>query len=354
MHPATPASRLALLLALVAGRQVLAAEAVVVTGRVATGDGFAARTVTLRDGRITSVAAAEGASAAALDVLLPGFVDSHVHVMLLQDPSELLRGGLAAAVDMGAPDGVFPLIPRLAPLRLTVAGQVLTAPGGYPTRSMWGRDGYGLEVAGSTAARDAVRAAHAKGARVVKIALAAGQGPMLSKAERAAILAEAHALGMKVGAHALSVEGFAAALDPPIDLLVHAPVERIDDASLRRFCGRAGAAVIPTLRAFGARAEARDNVRRMRACGCQVLYGTDVPNNVAPGIDVAELELLVALGMTPAEVIDAATTAPARYFGLEGAGAIEVGATGVLLAVPGDPYRDVAALRDRRVVGLRE
>lgn len=348
-----------LIAALAAAARGEGAGATTVTGgRIRTPEGLAARTIVLRDGLVAAVEA-PGAPAAAEErrrdvrgaVLLPGFVDSHVHLMLLSEPGALLAGGLAAVVDMGAPPSIGEIAGRLAPLSVTFAGQVLTAPGGYPTRSLWGREGYGREVQGAAAARAAVREAHGRGARVVKMACAPGQGGMLSKAERVAIVAEAHALGMPVGAHALTIEGFAAALDAGVDLLVHAPVERIDDASLRRFCGRPRAAVIPTLRAFGASAAARDNVVRMRACGCTVLYGTDVPNNVAPGIDVAELRLLVELGMTPGEVIDAATVVPAAYFGLQGIGVLEVGSRGILLAVKGDPYADVGALQDAELLG---
>ena len=73
----------------------------------------------------------------------PGVVDAHVH-LAFGAPDALLAGGVVAARDLGAPHGlVAELRARSGPPVLRLAGPVLTAPGGYPSRS-WGADGFSL------------------------------------------------------------------------------------------------------------------------------------------------------------------------------------------------------------------
>jgi imidazolonepropionase-like amidohydrolase len=63
-----------------------------------------------------------------------------------------------------------------------------------------------------------------------------------------------------------------------------------------------------------------------------------------------ELALLVEAGLTPVEVLRAATVLPANYFGFEDRGVIEVGRRADLLLIEGDPTRDIAATRTIRGV----
>ena len=314
--------------------------------RVRTSDGTTAtRTVRISGGLVETIDSSrpDGALDLSGSTLLPAFIDAHVHVTLAE-PAAILEGGVGAVIDFGAPSVIWELAPRLRPLRVFPAGPLLTAPGGYPTRSLWGRDGYGLELRGVEEVRQAVRRLKSQGARVIKVAIAPSAGPVLTLAELRAIVAEAHAVGLKVGAHAISLPAVDRALASGVDLLVHAPVERIDQRTVERFCGRPDAAVVPTLRAFGDGPRARDNVKRMREAGCTILYGTDLPNNVRPGIDVAELRAFVEIGMTPSQAIAAATEVPAAYFGLEGLGRIEPESAGSLIAVRGDPYTELERL----------
>ncbi|MFN7973723.1 MAG: amidohydrolase family protein [Acidobacteriota bacterium] len=346
-------SIVALLLASVAARA--AAEPIglaIAGGKVRLADGtIAVRTVHVRGDRIAAVDdRPAGPGEAPFDAtgffVLPAFVDSHVHATLF-DPEGLVRGGVGAAIDLGGPISVFDLPSRVRPLRLFPAGQLLTCRGGYPTTS-WGKDGYGREISGTTDARKAVDEMADRKAIAIKMALAGS--PLLSPPEQSAIVREAHARKLRVGAHALLWETVEAAVARGVDFLVHAPVERLPDDLVKRLARREGSAMIPTLRAFGATPVARDNVRRFHAAGGRILYGTDTPNNVAPGIDAAELGLLVECGLTPAEAIAAATIEPARYFGLPGLGEIAAGAVASVIVVDGNPWEDVAAVGHRKLV----
>ena len=89
-------------------------------------------------------------------------------------------------------------------------------------------------------------------------------------------------------------------------------------------------------------------VRQMRRAGVPILAGTDSP---APGSSNGaslhqELELLVKAVLSPTEALAAATSVPARIFGLKDRGRIAPGLRADLLLVRGDPTRDITATRD--------
>jgi imidazolonepropionase-like amidohydrolase len=91
-----------------------------------------------------------------------------------------------------------------------------------------------------------------------------------------------------------------------------------------------------------------DNVRRLRAAGVTILAGSDPQTGVFPGAALhRELGHLVDAGLSPAEVIRAATLDAARFLanGQEpDFGVVAVGKRADLLLVEGDPTRDLAAL----------
>src|SRR5438105_3727601 len=134
-----------------------------------------------------------------------------------------------------------------------------------------------------------------RGARFVKLAFDA-RYPVLD-AQVARIAAdEAHRLGLAVAAHALDAEAVRRALEAGADVLAHAPVERLPDELVREIGARW---IISTLRAFGGGEAALDNLRRLRAAGARVVYGTDLGNEgTVPGIDAGELSLLLQAGLT--------------------------------------------------------
>ena len=70
----------------------------------------------------------------------------------------------------------------------------------------------------------------------------------------------------------------------------------------------------------------------------------------AHGDNVRELEILVRYGMRPADAVVAATSGNARILHLDDRGSVRQGLVADLIAVVGDPTRDVSALRDVRFV----
>jgi len=88
-------------------------------------------------------------------------------------------------------------------------------------------------------------------------------------------------------------------------------------------------------------------VARLAAAGVPILAGTDTPNpGTAHGASLhRELELLVGSGLTPQLALQAATSAPARVFGLTDRGVIEPGRRADLVLVDGDPLTDITHSR---------
>lgn len=257
----------------------------------------------------------------------PAFVDSHVHLAYLPRAGAMVDGGVAAVVDLAAP---LDRPPRAEGLRVRWSGPMITAVGGYPTRS-WGRGGYGAEVADAEAGRAAVARHLAAGASVVKLPF---EAPALPDDVVAAVVAAAHAAGAPVVAHALGEAEARRARSLGVDGLAHTPVEPLSDETVASW---SGGFVVSTLSAFGGAPAAVDNLRRLRAAGAEVLYGTDFGNTRTAGIDPAELALLAEAGLDGAAILEAGTADPARRWALAGLGTLEAGAVASFLLLEDDP-----------------
>jgi imidazolonepropionase-like amidohydrolase len=286
--------------------------------------------------------------------LLPGFVDAHVHLGFYP-PGQVLAGGVTTVRDLGWPQ------PRLAELRrgaadagasprLLAAGQLLTVPGGYPTRAPWAPPGTARPVEGVAAAVSAVAELAGAGAAVIKVALDDRVGPTLPAAVLAAVVTAAGERGLGVTAHVGSAAEAAKALAAGVGELAHWP---FDPAGLPGALVDALAesvVAVPTLHIDPTPAR-RAGVRRFVARGGRVVYGTDLGNQgPPPGVDVAELRLLVEAGLDPGLALAAATSVAAAHLGLERTGRIAPGARADLLLVDGDPLADLAALERVRLV----
>lgn len=251
--------------------------------------------------------------------VLPGFRDAHVHLGLV-DGAALLDGGIAVVADFGwdleaarawpGADG-FP--------EVTIAGQLLTAPGGYPVTSGWAPPTACCEVAAPGDAPEAVDRQLEAGATFVKVALNSDAGPVLDDDTLAAIVARAHERGVVVAAHAQGVGQAARAFEAGIDVLAHAPwSERLGDDLLGAMAKATPGAMakakpgamagtmswVSTLDIHGWGTfdadfvVASDNVRRFHAAGGGIRYGTDLGNGPLPlGVNPRELLALEHAGL---------------------------------------------------------
>ena len=321
------------------------------------------RTVLVRGGRIERVGPRAAVRpppdavvvAAAGSTLLPGVLDAHVHLDFFP-PAEVLRGGVTTVRDLGWPAGRLAALrglaeaPGAASPRLLAAGQILTVPGGYPTRAAWAPAGTARPLADATEAAGAVAELAAAGAAVIKVALDRRVGPTLPGPLLAAVVGAARRHGLGVTAHVAGSGEVEKALAAGVGELAHWPLQRrlLDEGLIARLA--ASVTVVPTLHIEPSRAR-RDGVRRFIAMGGRVVYGTDLGNQgPPPAVDVEELRLLVEAGLTPGQALASATSVAAAHLALPDAGRVLPGARADLLLVEGDPLADLAALARVRLV----
>ncbi len=274
-------------------------------------------------------------------VLWPPIIDSHVHVTYWPVADKLGARGISTVVDLAAPESAFA---TKFPIRVISAGPMLTRPDGYPLDS-WGADGYGVGCADAACVTSAIDRARSKGARIVKIALGDnGLDPALVPVA----ISHAHGNKMKVAVHALDDASARLAGTAGADLLAHTPIEPLAAVTIAAWRGKA---VISTLAAFDAPSSAAvDNLAKLRAAGCTVLYGTDLGNLRDAGPSAAEIKLLRRAGLDDAAITAAMTTAPAAYWGIP---LITVGQEASFLLLGGDPRQDASYLLEPSKVWLR-
>jgi imidazolonepropionase-like amidohydrolase len=365
------------------------------------------RDVFIENGRISRVRASDPTRPPGLRAvdgtgrtLLPGFIDSHVHLSdsAALDLRQAASLGVTTVLDMWSGGRRFEQIkslrdadaPDMASAR--TAGQGATAPGGHPSQ-MGGGSFPTLTDSGDADAFVAAR--FAEGSDYLKIvhddlAPVRPKLPTLSRSTVAALVAAAHARDKLAVVHIGTEAQARAAIEAGADGLVHLFLgasmgEGFAELLARRrafvvttlgivlgICGQpSGAAVMadtllapyvrPSMRALmtrtfggGSTPPSCDGtlaaVRALTAKGVPLLVGTDSP---APGQAYGpsvhrELELLVGAGLTPVQALSAATAAPARAFRLTDRGRIVSGLRADLVLIDGDPTTDI--LHTRRIV----
>jgi imidazolonepropionase-like amidohydrolase len=294
--------------------------------------------------------------------LVPGFIDAHVHIGLA-DPRAVVAGGVTTVRDLGWPPArIWPLVgrsqsPAFEGPSIVAAGQILTAPGGYPARAGWAPEATALEVDGLHSARDAVRRTAEAGACAIKVALDPSAGPTLESRVLRTIVDAAHERGLGVAAHVSGLDQLEVALACGVDELAHMLLSRqtIPRRLMERMVSQE-MRIVPTLATFFGRGRriALSNLRGfVRAGGC-VVYGTDLGNaGPRPGIDRREVTGMLAAGMASRDVLASATVVAAKWTGVARAGSIEEGNVADIVAVEGDPLRDARAVTNVRLVWRR-
>jgi imidazolonepropionase-like amidohydrolase len=227
----------------------------------------------------------------------------------------------------------------------------------------------GAEEADGPALVQAVRRQIGAGADVVKFYADYrwGRGepsrPTFSLEELKAGVDAAHSAGRMVAAHAGTAEGMRRAALAGVDTIEHG-----DEGTpeVFRLMKERGVALCPTLAARDAIAryrgwngqepapegviESRKSFAAARAAGVTICMGGDV-GVFAHGENAREMELMTGAGMPAADVLIAATSGNARIFRMsDKLGAVRPGLLADLVAVDGDPTRDIGAVRRVRFV----
>ncbi len=269
--------------------------------------------------------------------------------------------GLKQAIDQGIVPGP----------RLIVATRAIVAQGAYGPKGF--EPGVKVpqgaeEVSGVDEMVRAARNQLGAGADVVKMYADYHYLPRepsratLTAAELAAGTATAHDAGRLAAVHAATAEGMRRAIAAGVDTIEHGYG---GTAEIFRAMHDKGIALCSTLAASDAVAryrgwngrepapagveENRRSFRRALAAGVPICMGGDV-GVFAHGENVREMELMQAAGMAPLQVLIAATSGNARILHLGEVGSLKPGLLADVVAVAGDPTRDVAAARAIQLV----
>ncbi|MGH3097019.1 MAG: amidohydrolase family protein [Streptosporangiales bacterium] len=277
----------------------------------------------------------------------PALADAHVH-LAFGGAARLRAAGVLAVRDLGArPDDARAWRDPDGTQVVTVAGPVLTAPGGYPSRS-WGSNGFARFLGSPGEARRAVANLATTGVDVIKVALEPGGGlPVPPAPVVAAVVDAAHEAGLRVTCHALTAEMVTRALDAGADELAHVPMERLPTHLVARLALEQLPVVSTArtlMRSGGPQAEGvLGNLRALVGAGVPLVYGTDLGNEgTSPVVDVGELAVLAEAGLGPHGALRAATEGAARVVSPGGSytGRVAVGETARIAVLAGDPVAD--------------
>ena len=192
---------------------------------------------------------------------------------------------------------------------------------------------------------------------------ATGTGQQMTDDELREIMDTAHALGVKVAAHAHGTDGINAALAAGVDSIDHGTF--LNDESIRLF-KQTGAFLVPTLlpgvkipplmegnpfftdaikaKANAASAASQDNVRKAHKAGVRIAFGTDT-GVTRHGANAEEFRYMVEAGMDPMDAIRSATVVTAELLEVSAdLGTIKAGKLADIIAVDGDPLEDITVL----------
>jgi imidazolonepropionase-like amidohydrolase len=337
--------------------------------------------------------------------LLPGLIDSHVHLTeengdnyYLQYFQSLMRhsaeqailattfarktidAGFTTVRNVGASDyvdvGLRNAINNgwVVGPRMLVAIHAIGATGGHgdsdpisPARGVPSLGPIDGVCNGPAECRAAVRYQIKYGADVIKFMPSGGvlslsdpvDAPELSQEEMNAIVEESHHWGRKVAAHCHGDAAARMAVQAGVDSIEHGSFIKPETLAMMR---DKGVYLVPTLlagewlggrldkfppaiatKAKAALAARSDMFRNAVKLGVKIAFGTD--SAVSPhGMNAKEFALMTGLGMSPAAALRSATTVAASLLGVDDRGTLAAGKLADIIAVPGNPLDDITAM----------
>lgn len=352
------------------------------------------------------------------DTVMPGLISGHAHLALLNaqgqfDPIEYTeanveaqlrlyqRYGVTTIVSLGANrDVVWAIRDRqrageLGGASLLTVGRGIGVPGGFPPFPA-APDQVDRPSTPDEARADVDRAA-AHHADLIKIWIDANHGkvPEMNDAIARAVIAEAHARGVRVAAHIYALEDARRLVNEGVDILAHSVRDKPVDAAFIALLRAKGTWYIPTLtvdesffvfadhpellndpalvgalsasqlailksQAYRDKvaadpataqhradfATASHNLKVLYDAGVHIGFGTDSGAMLGriPGYaEHRELRLMVQAGLTPLQAISCATEHEAELMRLH-AGLVKAGERADLVVLRGDPSKDLKAL----------
>ena len=333
--------------------------------------------------------------------LFPGFIDTHVHMMMDASPDPIgtiagqsdvistikgvknaektLAAGVTTVRDMGGKDGIDLALKQaiesglIQGPRMLVSARLICMTGGHG----WP---IGREADGPDEVRRAAREQIKAGADQVKFMATGGVltsgvdpgSPQLTYEEMKAGIEEAHKVGKKTATHAMGSQGIMNALLAGIDSVEHG-IYLTDEiisfmienqvflvptiAALHHIEEMGTAAGIPAWAVEKSRVVAphhRANIKKAHKAGVIIAMGTDAGTPFDHhGINLMEMPLLAAHGLSPMEALMAGTSIASRVVGMENQiGTIESGKLADLVLIKGNPMENIEILNNLDAVSL--
>lgn len=299
--------------------------------------------------------------------LLPGLIDSHIHLDSIENLKKASYWGITTMLDMATQDvGVVDSLRKQRGLTdIRSCCRAGSPAGSYHATAM----GYPA-IRDPEDGRRFVDEQIGFGADYLKIVLDDPNIPgagITTPDTIAAVARAAHESGRYLVAHATACASFKLALENGVDVITHTPMGECISAAIAAEMARRGTLAVPTLvmmkglcETFGKMPSpppwsydnSRGSVAALRRAGIPILAGTDANNDPKAPFHPEhgeslhdELELLVGAGLTPVDALRSATSIPAEKWGLTDRGAILPGRRADLLLVDGDPTTDIRATR---------
>ena len=340
-------------------------------------------------GRRADVEIPAGATSVDLSgkTVMPAIVNTHVHLASTRDDrvdqlQHMAYYGAGVAVSLGTDSGDLPFEMRDEAVpdgaRSRTAGRGITSP--EPGRSevpFW--------VTSEEEARTAVQELAARQVDLIKIWVddRNGQYEKLSPAVYGAVIDEAHSHGLRVTAHVFTLEDAKGLLRAGIDAFAHGVRDQdVDDELVALWSERPNVVLVPNLpnpgvagdlswlsgtvpadelqemqeasrdrpaaqEAFGIQAR---NLARLNQAGVRIAFGTD---GSTPWAVHLEMEDMARSGMTPAEVIVAATSNSAELMQMTDVGTVAVGKSADFIVLDANPLDEITNTRRIAAVYLR-
>jgi imidazolonepropionase-like amidohydrolase len=366
--------------------------------------------VRVRGNRIEAVGPADGlgaSGAAVIDLpgttLLPGLVEGHSHLLLhpynetswddqvaheslavrvaraTNHMRETLMAGFTTVRDLGTEGAAYADVGLKEAVeqgivpgpRVLASTRAIVATGSYGPKGFaaeWTVPQGAEEVDGVESMTRIVRSQIGHGADWVKLyadyrwGSQPGAHPTFSREQLTAAVQTAHASGTPVAVHATTADGMRNAIEAGVDSIEHGDG---GTPEVFKLMAQRNVPLCPTLAAGDATSQyagwkkgsqpepagitrKRASFKAALAAGVTILSGSDV-GVFSHGDNARELELMVSYGMTPLDAVKSATEFAGRVLRMD-IGQVKQGLLADLIAVDGDPTKDISATRRVRFV----